>query len=165
MLIYLYLIQGCRYYPFDLHKVSSLVHDIRSTRYLVNNMFFFSENRTVLEKKHLVCDLESTETVRCSNDDSSQIGQNIAWYNGSTGVKIKSGGRIELNGLSLKINNIQLDDAGTYECRGVISTRFYTIYVNSEFSLCSCSLSLQHYFRYTSPFIQCNVFCIKLFCG
>ena len=119
----------------------------------------------MLEKKHLVCDLESTETVKCSNEDSSQIGQNIAWYNGSTGVKIKSGGRIELNGLSLKINNIQLDDAGTYECRGVFSTRFYTIYVNSEFSLFSCSLALQHYFRYTSPLIQCNVFCIKLFFG
>ena len=91
----------------------------------------------MLEKKHHVCDLESTETVKCSNEDSSQIGQNIAWYNGSTGVKIKSGGRIELNGLSLKINNVQLDDAGTYECRGVFSTRFYTIYVNSEFSLCA----------------------------
>ncbi|XP_044176617.1 hemicentin-2-like [Acropora millepora] len=91
-----------------------------------------AENRTVLENKHLICDLESTETVKCSNEDSSQIGQNIAWYN-TTGVKIKSGGRIELNGLSMKISNIQLDDAGTYECRGVISTRFYTIYVNIKF--------------------------------
>ncbi|KAK2556118.1 Hemicentin-2 [Acropora cervicornis] len=51
------------------------------------------KNRTVLEKKHHVCDLESTETVKCSNEDSSQIGQNIAWYNGSTGVKIKSGAK------------------------------------------------------------------------
>ena len=121
---------------------------------------FFSENRTVLEMKHHVCDLESTETVRCSNKGATGISQNISWYNGSTGVKIKSGGRIELNGLSLRINNIQLDDARTYECRGVFSTRFYTIYVNSEFSLCPCSLSLWHYFCYTSPLIQCNVFCI-----
>ena len=97
--------------------------------------FFFSENRTVLEKKHHVCDLESTETVKCSNKDPTGISQNISWYNGSTGAKIKSGGRIELNGRFLKINNIQLDDAGTYECRGMFSTRFYTIYVNSEFSL------------------------------
>ena len=89
----------------------------------------------MLEKKHHVCDLESTETVKCSNEDSSRIGQNISWYNGSTGVEIKSGGRIELNGPVLKINNVQLDDAGTYECRGVFSTRFYTIYVNSKFSL------------------------------
>ena len=99
--------------------------------------FFFSENRTVLEKKHHVCDLESTETVKCSNKGPFGIGQNISWYNGSTGVEINSGGRIELNGLSLKINNVQLDDAGTYECRGVFSTRFYTIYVNSEFSFCA----------------------------
>ena len=98
--------------------------------------FSFSENKTVLEKKHYVSDLESIETVKCSNQDSSQ---NISWYNGSTGVKIKSGGRIELNGLSLKIKNLQLDDAGTYECRGVFSTRFYTIYVNCECSLCSGS--------------------------
>ena len=112
----------------------------------------------MLEKKHHVCDLESTETVMCSNKEPTGIGQNISWYNGSTGIKIKSGGRLELNGLSLKINNVQLDDAGTYECRGMFSTRFYTIYVNSEFSLCSCSLSLRHYFYYTSPLIQCDVF-------
>ena len=89
----------------------------------------------MLEKKHHVCDLESTETVKCSNEDGSEFDQSILWYNGSTGVKIKSGGRIELNGLYLKINNVQLDDAGTYECRGVSSTRFYTIYVNGELSL------------------------------
>ena len=107
----------------------------------------------MLEKKHHVCDLESTETVTCSNEDPTGLGQNILWYNGSTGVKIKSGGRVELNGLSLKINKVQLDDAGTYECRGVSSTRFYTIYVNGEFSLCSCSSSPRHYFRYTSPLL------------
>ena len=110
---------------------------------------FFSENRTVLEKKHHVCDLDSTETVKCSNIDLAELGQNISWYDSSTGVKIKSGGRLEFKGLSLKINNVQLDDAGTYDCRGVSSTRFLTIYVNGEFSLCSCSWSFQHFFRYT----------------
>ncbi|XP_044182087.1 leucine-rich repeats and immunoglobulin-like domains protein 3 [Acropora millepora] len=91
------------------------------------------KNRSVLEKKHCVCDLESTETMKCSNDDLTDLGQNISWYNGNTGVKIKSGGRIEFSGLSMKINRIQLEDAGTYECRGLSSTRFYTIYVNSKF--------------------------------
>ena len=133
---------------------------LRSATYLVNNIFF-SENRTVLEKKHLVCDLESTETVKCSNDDSSQIGQNIAWYNGSTGVEIKSGGRIQLNGLSLKINNIQLDDAGTYECRGVFSTRFYTIYVNSEFSFCSWTGLLEARLALTSVKYHGNLYFIR----
>ena len=89
----------------------------------------------MLEKKHHVCDLESTETIKCSAKVESQIPltKNISWYYGSTNVEIKSGGRIEFNGLSLRINNVQLDDAGTYECRGVSSSRFYTIYVNSEY--------------------------------
>ena len=133
-------------------KVSSLVYDIRLATYLVTP-FFFSENRIVLEKKHHVCDLESTETVKCSNKDLDEFGQNISWYNGSTGVKIKSGGRIGFNGFSLKINRVQLDDAGTYECRGLSSTRFLTIYVNGEFSLCSCYSSFRHYFRYASSLL------------
>ena len=107
----------------------------------------------MLEKKHHVCDLGSTETVKCSNEDLTGLGQDILWYKLSTGVKIKSGGRVKSNGLSLKIGGVQLDDAGTYECRGVSSTRFLTIYVNGEFSLCSCSSSPRHYFRYTSPVI------------
>ena len=104
----------------------------------------------MLERKHHVCDLESTETVKCSKV-KPELNQSISWYNGETGVEIRSAGRIEVNGLSLKINNVQLDDAGTYECRGVSSTRFYTIYVNSEYSFFSCSLSLRHFFFiYTS---------------
>ena len=83
----------------------------------------------MLELKHHVWDLESTQTVMCSKAET-ELTQSISWYNGSTSVKIKSGGRIELNGLFLKINNVQLDDAGIYECRGASSTRFYTIYVN-----------------------------------
>ena len=106
----------------------------------------------MLEKKHHVCDLGSTETVKCSKVET-KLGQSITWYDGSTGVKIKSGGRIELSDLSLKINNVQLDDAGTYECRGVSSTGFLTIYVNGEFSLCLSCLSFRHYFRYIKPLL------------
>ena len=93
----------------------------------------------MLEKKHRVCDLESTETIKCSAtvESQSSLRKSISWYNGSTGVEIKSGRRIKLNGLFLKINNVQLDDAGTYECRTRSSSRFYTIYVNSEYSLYS----------------------------
>ena len=82
----------------------------------------------------------STATLKCSKVES----KNISWYNGSTGVKIKSGGRRELNGLSLKIKNFQPDDAGTYECRGESSTRFYTIYAKGKLSFYS---SLHHYFH------------------
>ena len=81
----------------------------------------------------------STATVNCLEVET-KLEQNISWHNGSTGVKINSGGRIELKGLALKIKNLQLDDAGTYECRGESSTRFYTIYANGKLSLCSfCS--------------------------
>ena len=116
----------------------------------------------MLEKKHHVCDLGSTETVKCSKVES-KLGQNISWYNSSTGVKIKSGDRIELNDLSLKINNVQLDDAGTYECRGVSSTGFLTIYVNGEFSLRFCCLPIRHYFRYIKPPLQCIFFVLDCF--
>ena len=92
----------------------------------------------MLEKKHHVCDLKSTETVKCLKV-KRELNQTISWYRGSTGVKMESDGRIEVNDHSLKINNVQLDDAGTYECRGVSSTRFYTIYVNGKYSLFSCS--------------------------
>ena len=108
----------------------------------------------MLEKKHHVCDLESTETVKCSAEvKQSPFSLGVSWYDGITAVKIESGGRIELNGLFLKIKNVQLDDAGTYECRGLSSSRFYTIYVNGEYSLYSCCSSLQHYFRYNSSLI------------
>ena len=86
----------------------------------------------------------STVTVKCSKVETN----NISWHNGSTGVKIKSGGRIELNGHSLKIKNLQLDDAGTYECRGESSTRFYTIYAIGKLSLCSFCSSPQHYLHH-----------------
>ncbi|XP_067023854.1 uncharacterized protein [Acropora muricata] len=89
-----------------------------------------NENRTVLEKKHHVFNIGSSVTVKCSKVET----KNISWHNGSSGVKIKSGGRIELNGLSLKIKNLQMDDAGTYECRGESSTRFYTIYASAKFT-------------------------------
>ena len=113
------------------------------------NFVFFSEHITVLERRHHVCDLESTETVTCSAKVQSDLNQSISWYNGGTNVKIKTGGRIELNGLSLKIKNVQQDDAGTYECRGASSTRFYTIYVNGEYSLLLFVTST--IFRYTTP--------------
>ena len=117
-----------------------------------------SENRTVLEKRLHVFNIGSTGTVMCSKVET-KLGQKISWYNGATGVKIKSGGRIQLNGLSLKIKDFQLDDAGTYECRGESSTRFYTIYANGTLSLCSFCSSPQHSFHhhhYNAIFFRLN---------
>ena len=119
----------------------------------------------MLESRHHVCDLESTETVTCSTNVEGDSNQSISWYNASTNDKIKTGSRIKVDGLSLKINNVQLGDAGTYECRGASSTRFYTIYVNGEYSLFSCSSSLRHYFVQPHSEYNAMFFGIKLFCG
>ena len=108
-----------------------------------------SENRTVLEKRLHVFNIGNAGTVKCSKIET-KLGQKISWYNGATGVKIKSGGRIELDGLSLKFKNFQLHDAGTYECRGESRTRFYTIYANGKLSFCSFCSSLQHIFITTT---------------
>ena len=128
-----------------------MVHHIGLATCLANN-FSSSENKGVLKRMYHVCDLGSTETVKSSNSEA-QLGKNISWYNSSTGVKIKSGDRIELNDLSLKIKNVQLDDAGTYECRGTSGTVFVTIYVNGEFSLCFSCLSFWHYYRCIKPLL------------
>ena len=90
--------------------------------------------------------------MRCS-EEKSNLNQNVSWYYVSTGVKMMSGGRIQLNGVSLKITDVQLEDAGTYECRGVSIRRYLTIYVNGEFSLRFCCLPFRHYFRYIKPLL------------
>ena len=87
----------------------------------------------MLENKQVASDSGSTETVRCS-DKLGDPGQKVVWYRARTGEKINSGGRFELKDLSLKISNVQLNDAGTYECRGA-KRQYLTIYVNGEFSL------------------------------
>ena len=55
--------------------------------------------------------------MRCSE----QVGDpgQVAWYHVRDDKRINSGKRFELKGLSLKITDAQLNDAGTYECRGV----------------------------------------------
>ena len=118
----------------------------------------------MLENKHHVFNIGSTETVKCSKVQT-KLGQNISWYYGATGVKIKSGGRIELSGLSLKIKKVQLDDAGTYECRGESSTRFFTIYVNSKFVSAPFVRQLSIIFV-TTNIMQCFLFFFNIkFCS
>ncbi|KAK2571146.1 Thrombospondin-2, partial [Acropora cervicornis] len=102
------------------------------TKLTISNELLFRIKQNSAGKEIHVFNIGSTVTVKCSKVET-KLGQKISWYNGITGVKIKSGGRIQLNGLSLKIKNFQLDDAGTYECRGESSTRFYTIYANATF--------------------------------
>ncbi|XP_068747392.1 hemicentin-1-like [Montipora capricornis] len=92
-------------------------------------------NVKVLETKSLSFNLGSTETVKCSLKNENQNEREmVKWYEiGTTARELKSEGRIEVNGETLTIKDIQLRDGGTYECRGVGYTRFYTVYVNAQF--------------------------------
>jgi len=76
-------------------------------------------------------DIGSSEEVQCSLNNETFM---IKWYDGSTGHELKStpGGRIVVSDGTLKINNVQLTDGRTYECRALTYTRFYTIYVNGR---------------------------------
>ena len=89
----------------------------------------------VLEKKSLSSNLGYTETVKCSLKNENQNEREmVKWYEiGTTVTELKSQGRIEVDGGTLTIKNVQLHDGGTYECRGVRYTRFYTVYINGEF--------------------------------
>ena len=106
----------------------------------------------MLEEKRYVFDRESTATVNCSIEETD-FGRYFSWYD-HTGFKIKSRGRIKLSGPYLEIKSVQLDDAGKYECRGMSSSRNYTIVVACEFSLCLCSPLSQDYFRYILPLLK-----------
>lgn len=84
----------------------------------------------MLEKKAFVMDIGSSETVQCSLENETSY---IKWYDDAGRVlKSNSGGRIEVTGGTLTINNVKLSDGGTYQCRGLTYTRFYTIYVNGK---------------------------------
>ncbi|XP_068748867.1 scavenger receptor cysteine-rich domain-containing group B protein-like [Montipora capricornis] len=55
----------------------------------------------------------------------------VKWYKlGTTASELNPDERIEVKGVTLTIKNVQMDDGGTYECRGQRYTRFYTVYVN-----------------------------------
>ena len=90
----------------------------------------------VLEKKSLSSNLGSTETVQCSLEKENQ-NEKVKWYEiGTTAGELDLHDlheRVEVKGVTLTIKNVQLDDGGTYECRGERYTRFYTVYVNGEF--------------------------------
>ena len=89
----------------------------------------------VLEKKSLSSNLGSTETVQCSlKKENQNEHEMVKWYKiGTTASELNPDERIEVKGVTLTIKNVQLDDGGTYECRGQRYTRFYTVYVNGKF--------------------------------
>ena len=92
-------------------------------------LVFLSDNKTILDAGQEILDVNSRETIPCFLKDETN---HIRWFNNKRQeINSTSGTRMraEANG-KLIIENVQLSDGGTYECRGLEYTRYYTIYVN-----------------------------------
>ena len=92
-------------------------------------LVFLSDNKTILDADREFLNVNSREIIPCSLKDETN---HIRWFNNKRQeINSTSGTRMTAkpNG-ELTIENVQLRDGGTYECRGLKYTRYYTIYVN-----------------------------------
>ena len=82
-----------------------------------------------------VFDVGSKETTRCNLKNETSF---ITWFNSKNQeINSTSGARIEANkNGELIIKNVQLSDGGTYECRGLEYTKYFTVYINGKLSDC-----------------------------
>ena len=87
----------------------------------------------MLEAKREVLDLGTSETIPCSLQEETDY-IHVRWFNNKQeAVSSTSKGRMTKNeNGQLTINDVQLSDGGTYECRGLENIRYYTIYVNGR---------------------------------
>ena len=93
---------------------------------------FLSEGKIVLNPVREFLDVGKTETIRCSLGNETNY---ISWFVNNRLQEINSTSKTRVNANSngeLTITNVQLSDGGTYECRGLEYTRYYTIYVNGR---------------------------------
>ena len=86
----------------------------------------------MLKAEREVLDLGTSETIPCSLP--AEETNYIRWFNNKQEeVSSTSTGRMTVNkNGQLTINSVQLSDGGTYECRGLENTQYYTIYVNGR---------------------------------
>ena len=85
----------------------------------------------MLKAEREVLDFGTSETIHCSLPEETN---DIKWFNNKRQVvSSTSKGRMKANkNGALTIKDVQLSDGGTYECRGLENTRYYTIYVNGR---------------------------------
>ena len=78
--------------------------------------------------------VDNSETIRCSLKNETSY---IRWFNNKLQeVNSTSETRLKANkNGEFTIEKIQLSDGGTYECRGLEYTRYYTIYVNGRLNV------------------------------
>ena len=84
-----------------------------------------------MPKEQLVVDIDSIETIQCSLQNETQ---HIKWLNNKD-EEINSTTRARVKAFpngTLIINNVMLSDGGTYQCKGLEYTRYYTLYVNGR---------------------------------
>ncbi|XP_020615335.1 fibroblast growth factor receptor 2-like [Orbicella faveolata] len=91
------------------------------------------KDKTILDVGQEFLDVDSSEIIRCSLENETN---HITWFNNKNQeINSTSETRMEANkNGELTIKNVQLSDGGTYECRGLEYTRYYTIYVNARFT-------------------------------
>ena len=78
----------------------------------------------MLDRNPYYLKIGSSETLPCSLPNDTHI----RWYIDDK-VASTSGGHIKTSNNALTINDIRVSDGGTYECRGLKYTKFFTIYV------------------------------------
>ena len=84
----------------------------------------------MLNAGQLEFNVGSSESILCSLENETSY---IRWFNSKhQEVSSTSGTRQTTKSGKLTIDNIQLSDGGTYECRGLEYVRYYTIYVNGR---------------------------------
>jgi len=87
----------------------------------------------VLSAEREFLDVGKSETIRCLlRNETGHV--HVRWFNNKH-QKINSTTETRMkanNNGELTIKNVQLSDGGTYECRGLENTRYYTIYVNGR---------------------------------
>lgn len=87
-------------------------------------------DREVLPNERTIVDIGNKENFRCTLQNENLV----RWYD-SKGQELKSsaGGRIKAfrNGTFI-IESVQLSDGGTYQCKGLKYTQYYTIYVDGR---------------------------------
>ncbi|KAL9959876.1 hypothetical protein ACROYT_G033246 [Oculina patagonica] len=96
------------------------------------------ENRKVLPMNRAFIDIGSMETIQCSLPNETN--QHIKWFNSKDEeINFSSRARIKAfpNG-TLIMNNVQLSDGGTYECKGLQYTRVYTVQISGKSNFIHC---------------------------